>query len=66
MRSPRPDLSGAAWRKSSYSNADGGNCVEVADNYAPLTPVRDSKRPEAPALVVTAPAWAAFVGHLKG
>ena len=25
------DLNGATWRKSSYSNGTGGNCVEVAD-----------------------------------
>ncbi len=25
------DLTGAAWRKSSYSGANGGNCVEVAE-----------------------------------
>ncbi|WP_373562682.1 DUF397 domain-containing protein [Streptomyces sp. sk226] len=22
------------WRKSSYSNSDGGDCVEVADGFA--------------------------------
>ncbi|MFJ5305696.1 DUF397 domain-containing protein [Streptomyces sp. NPDC088350] len=65
MRTSRPDLSGAAWRKSSYSNADGGNCVEVADNHPALVPIRDSKRPHAPALVVHALAWTAFVTHLK-
>ncbi|MFE1438335.1 DUF397 domain-containing protein [Streptomyces sp. NPDC058739] len=26
------DLSGVTWRKSSYSNTDGGNCVEVSDD----------------------------------
>ena len=25
------DLTGAVWRKSSYSSANGGACVEVAD-----------------------------------
>ena len=25
------DLSGAVWRKSSYSGANGGDCVEVAE-----------------------------------
>ncbi|MFH8465487.1 DUF397 domain-containing protein [Streptomyces sp. NPDC017991] len=38
----------------------------MAVNHYPLTPVRDSKRPEAPALVVAAPAWAVFISHLKG
>jgi hypothetical protein len=27
---PGPDLSRAAWRKSSYSNGSGGSCVEIA------------------------------------
>ncbi|WP_416985002.1 DUF397 domain-containing protein [Streptomyces sp. T028] len=26
------DLSNVTWRKSSYSNTDGGNCVEVSDD----------------------------------
>ncbi|WP_167469785.1 DUF397 domain-containing protein [Streptomyces rubrogriseus] len=26
------DLSTITWRKSSYSNPDGGNCVEVSDD----------------------------------
>ncbi|MEV5874060.1 DUF397 domain-containing protein [Streptomyces sp. NPDC052101] len=27
------DLSHATWRKSSYSNTDGGNCIEVSDDF---------------------------------
>ncbi|MEV0690935.1 DUF397 domain-containing protein [Streptomyces sp. NPDC050388] len=27
------DLSTAVWRKSSYSNGSGGNCVEVAEAF---------------------------------
>ncbi|MFI7399736.1 DUF397 domain-containing protein [Streptomyces sp. NPDC049541] len=61
------DFPGAAlWRKSSYSNGDGGNCVEVADNIPGLVPVRDSKAPQGPALILTAAAWAPFVVSLKG
>ncbi|WP_406456232.1 DUF397 domain-containing protein [Streptomyces sp. NBC_01622] len=30
MASTGPDLSTAVWRKSSYSNSSGGDCVEVA------------------------------------
>ncbi|WP_225099532.1 DUF397 domain-containing protein [Streptomyces sp. CoH27] len=26
------DLSGVTWRKSSYSNPDGGECLEVSDD----------------------------------
>ncbi|MFD9869029.1 DUF397 domain-containing protein [Streptomyces niveus] len=58
---PRPDLSTAQWRKSSYSNGDGGNCVEVADGHPGVIPVRDSKTPTGPVLLLTPTAWAAFV-----
>ncbi|MFJ4688628.1 DUF397 domain-containing protein [Streptomyces sp. NPDC088789] len=27
------DLTRVTWRKSSYSNPDGGNCVEVSDDF---------------------------------
>ncbi|MFF2185272.1 DUF397 domain-containing protein [Streptomyces sp. NPDC058155] len=58
---PSPDLSGANWRKSSYSNSDGGNCVEVAPGHPGIVPVRDSKTPTGPVLLLTPTAWAAFV-----
>ncbi|UUS32593.1 MULTISPECIES: DUF397 domain-containing protein [Streptomyces] len=61
----RADLSGAAWRKSSYSNQGGGDCVEVADGFTGVVPVRDSKNPHRPALVVTDGAWGAFVEWRK-
>lgn len=63
MRS-RPDLTSATWRKSSHSNSGGGDCVEVADGFAGVVPVRDSKRPDGPALVFPASAWQLFVGDL--
>jgi hypothetical protein len=62
---PEPDLSAAEWRKSSYSNADGGNCVEVAHGIPHVVPVRDSKDPEGPALLVPAASWTAFVATVK-
>ncbi|MET8023632.1 DUF397 domain-containing protein [Streptomyces avermitilis] len=46
-----PDLSTAVWRKSSYSDGGGTNCVEVADGYDGLVPVRDSKVPDGPMIV---------------
>ncbi|MFJ1616708.1 DUF397 domain-containing protein [Streptomyces sp. NPDC088846] len=55
----------ARWRKSSHSNGDGGNCVEVADGHPGIVPVRDSKRPEGPVLVVPASAWTPFVEAVK-
>ncbi|SEG30202.1 protein of unknown function [Actinacidiphila yanglinensis] len=60
-----PDLSGAAWRKSSYSNGDGGDCVEVADGFTGVVPVRDSKDPQGPALTFSADAWTSFVGAVR-
>ncbi|RPK40758.1 DUF397 domain-containing protein [Streptomyces sp. ADI93-02] len=61
---PALDLSAATWRKSSYSDGGGTNCVEVADAFPGLVPVRDSKVPAGPTLIVAAPAWAAFVAHV--
>ncbi|MEU1225413.1 DUF397 domain-containing protein [Streptomyces sp. NPDC005828] len=57
-------LSTTAWRKSSYSNEDGGQCLEVAD-HLPHVPVRDSKNPTGPALVFGAGAWSSFVAGVK-
>ncbi|WP_095213115.1 DUF397 domain-containing protein [Frankia sp. AvcI1] len=56
------DLSGAAWRKSSHSNADR-NCVEVAFLGDGSVAVRDSKDSgNGPALIFTSSEWAAFMG----
>jgi Domain of unknown function (DUF397). len=55
----------SSWRKSSYSNADGGSCVEVADGNPGIVPVRDSKVPEGPCLVFGAAHWAPFVTALN-
>ncbi|KUF15508.1 DUF397 domain-containing protein [Streptomyces silvensis] len=61
-------LAPTVWRKSSYSGADSGQCVEVgsAHRQVALVPVRDSKNPHGPAVLVGAPAWQAFVTHLAG
>ncbi|MFB6990776.1 DUF397 domain-containing protein [Streptomyces sp. NPDC056178] len=60
-----PELSTAHWRSSSYSNSNGGECVEISDDFPGVVPVRDSKNPAGPALVVQAAAWGAFVSSLK-
>ncbi|MEU2058265.1 DUF397 domain-containing protein [Streptomyces bungoensis] len=65
MASNRTDLSDALWFKSSYSNEDGGNCLEVAAGIPGLVPVRDSKVPDGPAVILGAAAWAPFVDALK-
>ncbi|MFI1070181.1 DUF397 domain-containing protein [Streptomyces puniciscabiei] len=60
------DFPGAAlWRKSSYSNESGGNCVEVAPNIPTLVPVRDSKVPGGPVLLLPPTAWTPFIAALK-
>ncbi|MFF8607860.1 DUF397 domain-containing protein [Streptomyces sp. NPDC015346] len=59
------DLSAATWRRSSYSNTSGGDCLEVADGHPDLVPVRDSKRPHGPVLLLPAAAWTPFVDAVK-
>ncbi|MFJ5290093.1 DUF397 domain-containing protein [Streptomyces sp. NPDC088348] len=61
----RSDLSAVRWRKSSYSNSDGGQCVEVADGCAEVVPVRDSKNPHGPVLAFAAAGWESFVSAVK-
>ncbi|MFF5956978.1 DUF397 domain-containing protein [Streptomyces luteogriseus] len=56
-RGPAPAL---VWVKSSYSGAEGGQCVEVAANLARVH-VRDSKDTTRAALAVPPTAWTAFV-----
>jgi hypothetical protein len=58
------DFSSAAWRSSSYSG-NGGECVQVADGFQGIMPVRDSKDPDGPALVFPAAGFAAFVAGVK-
>ncbi|HLI36689.1 MAG TPA: DUF397 domain-containing protein [Streptosporangiaceae bacterium] len=59
------DLTGASWRKSSYSSANSGNCVEVARNLPGRVAVRDSKDPEGPVLSFTPGSWQLFTGGIK-
>ncbi|MFM9614681.1 DUF397 domain-containing protein [Streptomyces sp. V2] len=52
------------WVKSTYSDGQGGQCVEWSPSYARahgLVPVRDSKTPTGPTLLLTP---AAFTGLL--
>ncbi|MFC7807753.1 DUF397 domain-containing protein [Streptomyces olivaceus] len=51
----------AGWRRSSYSSDQGGSCLEVLDGHRRGVPVRDSKNPHGPAVIVPDRAWAAFV-----
>ncbi len=58
------DLTPRTWRKSSYSGANSGNCVEVAGQPGTVA-VRDSNDPHGPALAIPAAGWQAFTGRVK-
>ncbi|ANS66861.1 hypothetical protein SLINC_4637 [Streptomyces lincolnensis] len=51
------------WFKSSYSDSEGGACVEVA--FADRTHVRDSKLAAGPEITLAAPAWQAFISAVQ-
>ncbi|WP_405105405.1 DUF397 domain-containing protein [Micromonospora sp. NBC_01405] len=49
------------WRTSTRSSANGGNCVEVADNLPGRVLVRDSKDVAGPVLAFAPGDWRCFV-----
>ncbi|MEU6140018.1 DUF397 domain-containing protein [Streptomyces sp. NPDC047081] len=51
------------WFKSSYSDSEGGACIEVA--FASAIHVRDSKLPASPEIHLTPSAWSAFVSAVQ-
>ena len=52
------------WRKSTYSGANGGSCIEVATDGNVL--VRDTtQHGMGPILSVPASAWTAFLAGIK-
>lgn len=55
-----PTLHDAAWRKSSHSGGQGGNCVEVAP-AGRIVGIRDSKRPGAGTVTIRPATWRTFV-----
>ncbi len=65
------DLSNAAWRKSSYSGGNGGQCVEVAtatgreSGLAGVCAVRDSRDPGGPVLAFSPGQWRLFTAGVK-
>ncbi|MET9777354.1 DUF397 domain-containing protein [Streptomyces sp. NPDC006367] len=61
-----PDPTTVTWRKSSYSDGGGTNCVEVADGCPGLVPVRDSKVPHGRVLVFGTASWRSFLEGVKG
>lgn len=59
------DLSRAGWFKSSFSNGQGGNCVETCALPDGGRAVRHSKDPDGPTLVFTPAEWQAFITGVK-
>ncbi|WP_280410506.1 DUF397 domain-containing protein [Nocardia asiatica] len=58
------DLSQVKWLKSSYSSGSQ-DCIEVAFLDGGYVGVRDSKNPDAPALIFNAAAWDAFTATIS-
>ncbi|WP_217228246.1 DUF397 domain-containing protein [Streptomyces anulatus] len=53
------------WRKSSYSGPEKDSCLEVQDHHPTAVPVRDSKVPGGPSLLIPAAGWTSFVDAVK-
>jgi hypothetical protein len=51
------------WRKSSYSDANGGACIEVASAVGVM--VRDTTNRDAGTLSFSTEAWQEFIGALR-
>ena len=51
------------WRKSTYSGANGGDCIEVASTDVIM--VRDTVDREGMVLTVSAEVWQRFTSSLK-
>jgi hypothetical protein len=52
------------WRKSSFSDANGGDCVETASGDGVIL-VRDTSDRDGVTLAFTAEAWHAFTADVK-
>lgn len=52
------------WRKSTYSSANGGDCVETASTDGVIL-VRDTTNRAGAVLTLTAGAWASFTASLR-
>jgi hypothetical protein len=60
------ELDGAAWRTSSYSGANGGQCIEVASRRdAARVLVRDTRNRAGIILRFSPQAWRRFTGQVK-
>jgi Domain of unknown function (DUF397) len=53
------------WAKSSYSDPNGGNCVEARQPGGGTVQVRDSNDTGGPALSFSSDSWQAFADTVK-
>lgn len=53
-----------AWRKSSYSGSNGGDCVETASDGGVIL-IRDTADRDGATLTITARAWQDFTATLR-
>ncbi|SFC55456.1 DUF397 domain-containing protein [Streptomyces aidingensis] len=66
--SSTPNPRAMRWVSSTYSDGQGGQCVQWAPDHARATGeflVRDSKAPAGPALAFDGDGWGDFVSALK-
>ncbi|WP_438488091.1 DUF397 domain-containing protein [Streptomyces sp. S186] len=65
---PALDLARAQWIKSSYSEGNGGMCIEFSPAHTQthgLVPVRDSKAPHHPPIIMSVNGWSSFISAVK-
>jgi hypothetical protein len=54
---------GSPWRKSTYSDATGGSCVEVASDG--MVMIRDTTNRDGGTLAFSAATWEQFLGMIR-
>ncbi|MEV5506456.1 DUF397 domain-containing protein [Streptomyces orinoci] len=57
-------LTSAVWRKSTHSDPNAEECLEVSDTRPDSVPIRDSKRPSGQTLNPPRASWSAFLRAL--
>lgn len=61
----KADLSHATWRKSTFSNGSGGNCVQVGQLPQGRLAVRDTQNRTGAVLQFSAEAWHLFITSIR-
>ncbi|MEV5412219.1 DUF397 domain-containing protein [Thermopolyspora sp. NPDC052614] len=61
----QPEYAALVWRRSSYSNTQGNQCVEIAA-FGERVAIRDSKDPNNSVLTFSKAEWETFVRSQAG